>query len=122
MSTLIRIARLFADRKGLERGYDIKTAAGRNSTAKLRFDDIKLTKLGPNKKTTVIPPAETYTITDADLDLNLKIEHVMDHAEKCRHTVSPYAISKWIFSDKDKLHSLVERLRLYNNNLADITM
>jgi hypothetical protein len=71
MSTLIRIARLFADRKGLERGYDIKTAAGRNSTAKLRFDDIKLMRLDPKKKTTVIPPAETYTITDAELDLNL---------------------------------------------------
>jgi hypothetical protein len=138
VNTLTRMAQLFADVRQLQDLYGaqatVKATVDFSTTTspKKRSLGRILRRIRPPNRDSPTPPMPTAplapiappTLTGPNLDLDLSIDETTATAvaESFRSAVSSYAMFKWTFSDKDKLHALIEKLRQYNDDLNDLTL
>jgi hypothetical protein len=126
VNTLSRIALVFADVRQLEDLYgvqsttDSKTAA---SPKKPSFFRRIAQNLPHSKRSAQAPPvpAPIHVPTELYLDVDLSIDQVTPLVQRFQSTVSSYSRFKWVFSDKDKLQALIDKLKQYNNDLNNLT-
>ncbi|KAI5813334.1 hypothetical protein BZA77DRAFT_121893, partial [Pyronema omphalodes] len=130
-STLLRIAQLFADVRQMESLYGIRVTVDANATQTteyLRKRDrlhpgrlIRHFRSGSNVSIAIaVPEVPCTLLSDGEMDLNLDIEKLKLLAPDIRSAVSSYERFKWVFSNKEKLETLIKQLRLYNKNLTDL--